>query len=359
MRSWTGAANSDWYDPANWSPTGAPDPSDTLNVPGGSPNLSPPFTLTGQMNWTGGSFSGGLTVGGGGTLHWQDGGLSSLGSLTVEPGGMVNLEGPGGGRLITGQLTNRGAIHWLDGGMSLHYLAGDSGNQGEIWNEPGGLIDIQCDQTLSSASGYTGTLHNAGLLRKSGQGGTTTLIAAIDNAGTIETRMGTFSLLARFSNAPSGSLAFLLGGTAPGTDYGQLQFNTPVALNGTVAVSTRNRPNPGDTFQVLSYPSATGDFSCFSGLDLGGGLMLVPGYARTSLTLVATTYDANATEPRLFITRAPGGVRITWPLGFPDWHLHSCTNLVSKVWIALPAQCGNQALVPVTLPQHCFQLLRN
>ena len=184
VRTWTGAANNDWYDPANWSPPGVPDSADTLNVNGGNPTLSPQFTLIGQINWTSGSLLGGLTVGAGGTLNWQGGGLSSLGSLTVAAGGVVLLDGAGGGRDITGALTNRGVIRWLDGGLGLYYRAGDPNTQGQIWNEPGGVIDIQCDQSLASTPGYIGTLHNAGLLRKSGTGGTTSLTAAIENSGT-------------------------------------------------------------------------------------------------------------------------------------------------------------------------------
>ena len=152
--------------------------------------------------------------------------------------------------------------------------------------------------------------------------------------------------------------AVSLSGTAPGTGYGQIHFAGPVALNGTLSVSTNNGflPSPGDTFQVLSYPSASGGFSCFSGLDLGSGLMLVPQYARTSLTLVTATYDVNATEPRLFIGRAPGGVLITWPLGFPDWQLEASTSLFPPDWVPVSAQCGNQALLPAGLPQQYFQL---
>jgi hypothetical protein len=48
-----------------------PDPADTFNLSGGSLSISPPFTLTGQINWTNGTLSGALTAGGGATLNWQ------------------------------------------------------------------------------------------------------------------------------------------------------------------------------------------------------------------------------------------------------------------------------------------------
>ena len=142
-----------------------------------------------------------------GTLHWQGGGLSSLGSLTVAAGGVVNLGGAGGGRDITGALTNRGVFRWLDGGLGLYYQALNPNMQGGIWNEPGGVIDIQCDQSLASFPGLVGPLHNAGLLRKSGTAGTTYLQATLDNNGAIEARMGILSFVADNSNSVSGSLA--------------------------------------------------------------------------------------------------------------------------------------------------------
>ncbi len=69
---------------------------------------------------------------------------------------------------------------------------------------------------------------------------------------------------------------------------------------GTFSVSTRSGfvPSPGDTFDVLSYPSATHEFTCFSGLDLGGGALLLPQFTATSLSLTATTYATNSAQGR-------------------------------------------------------------
>jgi len=132
-------------------------------------------------------------------------------------------------------------------------------------------------------------------------------------------------------------LAISLGSTAPGSDYGHIHFSNPLIMIGTFSVSTRSGfvPSPGDTFDVLSYPSATNEFTCFSGLDLGGGVLLLP---------------------QLFITRSPTGVRVTWPLGFPGWVLQSTTNLSSTNWSSVSAQCDNQALLPVTAPKQFFRL---
>ena len=129
-------------------------------------------------------------------------------------------------------------------------------------------------------------------------------------------------------------------------------------MSGNFAVSTRNgyRPNPGDTFMVLSYPSATNEFTCLNGLDLGGGVLLLPQYTPTSLTLTATTYATNNAQPELFISRSTTGLRVTWPLGFPGWVLQSTTNPAASFWSPVSVPCDNQALLPVTAPWQFFRL---
>jgi len=95
--------------------------------------------------------------------------------------------------------------------------------------------------------------------------------------------------------------------------------------------------------------------TCLNGLDLGGGILLVPSFSSTRLTLTATTYTVTD-RPQLFISRAPGAVRLTWPLGFPGWKLLTTTNLTAPVWVEAPIQCGNQALVPIRGPMAFFQM---
>src|SRR5262245_29885335 len=104
-RTWTGEVNNDWYEPGNWTPPGTPAAADTLNV-NGSPNVSPLFTLTGQLNWNGGAVFGALILGTGGTMNWQGGELAATAALTVAFGAVLNL-GPGDIQ-IRNTVTNRG-----------------------------------------------------------------------------------------------------------------------------------------------------------------------------------------------------------------------------------------------------------
>ncbi len=96
----------------------------------------------------------------------------------------------------------------------------------------------------------------------------------------------------------------------------------------------------------------------FAVLDWPGGPSVGAVSAPTSLNLVVTTYATNTALPSLFITRAPGGLLVTWPLGFPDWTLQSSTNLPSQFWAPVSTTCGNQALVPITAPQQYFRLYK-
>jgi hypothetical protein len=254
--------------------------------------------------------------------------------------------------------SNGGTINWSGtGNLQLYNHPSIPGYNGQINNLAGGLFNIQNDQSLSYGYGYE-FFNNAGTVRKSAGTGTTTVSVTFNNTGTVEADTGTINLPVAYSNSPSANLAFSLGGIAPGSGYGHIHFTGPLMMNGTLTVSTRNgfRPNPGDTFQVLSYPSATNEFTCFSGLDLGGGLLLLPQFTRTGLTLLTTTYATNSARPQLLITRWPTGVRVTWPIGFPGWTLQSATNVTSGVWTPVPVPCENQAVIPITAPRQFFRL---
>jgi hypothetical protein len=66
--TWTGALSADFYNPANWSPHAVPASGDTLNITNGAVSISPTFTSSGQVNWSGGTIGGGLVING--RLRW-------------------------------------------------------------------------------------------------------------------------------------------------------------------------------------------------------------------------------------------------------------------------------------------------
>jgi hypothetical protein len=228
-------------------------------------------------------------------------------------------------------------------------------------NETGAVFEFLGDQTVYGIGGYGATAFftNAGTVRKSGGSGVArmgdTSPVAFHNAGVVEVRSGTLEF-AQYSNSPTANLVVSLGGPTT-NDYGCLAFLNPPTFLGQFTVSARNgfRPSPGDKFEVLRYPSATVNFTCLNGLDLGGGMLLLPEFEPAKLTLTAMAYTPGPV-PQLFISREPGGLRLIWPQGFPGWALLTATNLTSPVWLPLSLQCENGAVVPRTASEQYFRL---
>jgi hypothetical protein len=316
--------------------------------------------------------AGNLQVAGGATVNWTGGAIS--GALNVASNGVLNLLGGSGllGLSVGGTLTNAGTVNWTNGEVHLDDYFGVYLNAGPIVNLAGGVWNIQCDQVLLDAmNGYPYNTNayflNQGLVRKTAGSGKTKIGSSgsyavlFENFGTVEADMGTISFEGGYSGSPAANLAISLRNVTPGSGYGNIAFLTPLSLGGTFIVSTSGGylPSPGDTFQVLNYPSSTNSFTCLSGLDLGSGILLQPQFGSTGLTLQAAAYTTGASQPQLFINRTLGGVAITWPVGFPDWTLQSTTNLSSPAWTAVSNPCGNQAVVPTGAPQQYFRLNKN
>ena len=146
--TWTGAASSDWNNPANWYPLHVPTASDHVIINSGSVTI-PADAAFAVMDWTGGSIGG---------------------SLTVASNGVINASG-GATKSLNGALTNYGTVNWSGGDWTIN---NNGGYTGAVYNQPGGLFDVQCDQSLNNyldgydyhGTGY-GFFSNAGTLRKS------------------------------------------------------------------------------------------------------------------------------------------------------------------------------------------------
>ena len=208
--------------------------------------------------------------------------LDPAGSLTVISNGIANLLGT---IVFQGPVTNFGTMNWVSGGIAINT---NSGTFGVFLNQPGAVFDIQCSQSFFFGISVP-TFYNAGLIRKSANSGTTTFSTAIDNTGTIQAQTGIIALQGPYTESAAATLATSLSGLAPGTGFGQIQFTAAPAFAGKFAVSLLNgyHPNSGDSFLVVTYPSFTGGFSAYTGLDVGGGIALTPQLAASGLTLVA------------------------------------------------------------------------
>src|SRR5262245_4658249 len=90
-RTWTGAVDSDWFKPGNWSPAGAPAANDILNFPSGTITLTAPVTISNQFNWTGGILSGAPMT------------IAASGTMTISGATTLALQNA---------LTNAGTVNW-------------------------------------------------------------------------------------------------------------------------------------------------------------------------------------------------------------------------------------------------------
>ncbi|SPE51110.1 exported hypothetical protein [Verrucomicrobia bacterium] len=134
-----------------------------------------------------------------GTLGIDGGGLAAASPLTVTATGVLDFNGAPVS--IYSPLTNDGTINWS--GSSLSIANNSNAYTGAIYNQPGGLFDIQSDQGLTSQGYGFEFFSNAGTVRKTAGVGTTTIGVAFTNAGTVD--------------AQSGTIQFQDGGTIGGT----------------------------------------------------------------------------------------------------------------------------------------------
>ena len=317
---------------------------------GGSLTLN---AFTGAFTLNGIALVGQNTVAATGTINLNGTSLGAGASLTLASNAVLNVQAT---TTFSGVFTNQGTVNWQAGGMNI--LTNGTSYTGEIWNQAGALFDIQCDQSLNSSSSPA-SFHNSGLLRKSAGIGTTAIAVKLDNTGTVEAQTGVVGIQGPYTESPAATLAIALSALPPGSGFGKIQFTANPTLAGRFTLSTLNnyRPNPGESFFVIGYPSAAGDFTTLNGLDLGSGLRLTPRFSASGLTLVATSYPVNPV-PSLTLVRSVSGVFVAWPVNFIGWRLQSATNLAAPFWIPVPL-VGNNATIPAfAVPQQYFRLFQ-
>ncbi|HWD21285.1 MAG TPA: hypothetical protein VHB20_18610, partial [Verrucomicrobiae bacterium] len=259
-----------------------------------------------------------------------------------------------GNSTIYGAFTNLGTVHWSNGTVTLYNL--NNGAASQVWNQPGALWDVDCDQSM--LVGYYPTIFkNAGELRKTASSGSTTIFVNVTNAGVITAQSGVLNFASTFYATPQSDLRIILGGATPPPAFGRIAFTSPLALAGGFSVSATNGylPNVGDSFPVLSYPSASGDFAHLDGLDLGSGVRLNPLFGKAGLTLVAVGYQAT-TPPSLVVARSNHGLYLGWPDAATGWTLTTATNLTGSTWAPITVAGANNTILDAPLPEQYFRL---
>ena len=229
-----------------------------LSLSGGT--LAGTNTVQGNLTLNDVTVNGSLTVLAGGSVNWSAR-LAATGILTVQSNGVLYLGAKG--TYLSGPLTNQGTVFWQGGDISL--INDGATYFGAIWNQPGGVWNIQCDDRIYNGY-YNATFHNAGTVRKSQGLGTTAFEVAVDNSGTLDARSGIMSFASAFSQT-TGTWRLALDGP---DDYGRITF-TNAPLSGALVVVLTNGyfPSANDSFALVGYGSYSGSFGNVS-LPAGG-----------------------------------------------------------------------------------------
>lgn len=106
---------------------------------------------------------------------------------------------------------------------------------------------------------------------------------------------------------------------------------------------------------MISFQSASGDFTSINGLDYGSGLFLKPGFTRTGLTLEAAQVSVGAI-PRLTIHPTWNSALILWPIEFSNYQLEFTTNLTAPEWLPVTVAGTNNFILDSRIPAQFFRL---
>jgi hypothetical protein len=230
----------------------------TFNESNSGITLAGANTVTGTLNLNA-STSGPLIIEAGAVLNWSGGTIG--GPLTIASNATLNITGTT--VYVNASLTNLGTINWNGAYLDLDY-------EGTIYNEPGAIFDINCDQTFGVYYG-TESFINAGLVEKTAGVGTTVFYPVLTNTGTMSVQSGTLELDAYETNSYLGGFFLAEAGTV-------LEFNGGGYLAGTYTAA------PEATVELSDGPFT---YSPTAALFNGAGTNLLT--STGVLTLISNT----------------------------------------------------------------------
>ncbi|HVV02475.1 MAG TPA: hypothetical protein VHH88_13995, partial [Verrucomicrobiae bacterium] len=206
--------------------------------------------------------------------------------------------------------------------------------------------------TLVTAGSVLSFSKNARIL-----GGTVNGTGAIEgnvfNAATLHPggSPGILTLNGNFTNASAGVFAVDIAGPAPGTGYSRLSSAFgQLSFDGALHVNFVNGfvPSPGDIYTIAASTNGArvGAFSALQGLHAPNGLVLVPVYGPTNVSLVAASEPAmtgvsHAGSTASFEFQSTAGLTNV---------VEYTTNLNPPSWITLTTIPGDGSLKTVLDP---------
>ncbi len=313
-----------------------------------------------SFSFLAGTFTGSGTLSVSGTMSWADGTMTGTGTTTAAGGLTITaVIGAFAGPNLQRTLNNiAGAtLSGASGSMKL-------GANGVLSNQLGATFDVPGDAGFTGNGANAQTrIDNAGLFRKSGGSGITTVDLKFTNSGTTESLSGTLRFTAAFTQSggttrlnggsitsfsavsvqggilegngtltadvsntggsfsPGLSAGLLsetgsytqgsggtynveIGGLSAGAQFDKTTITGSATLGGTLSIALINayEPNLGDTFQIMTFGSRSGDFASVTGTVIGNGKMFQKVVTATDVVLqvvaeptVTATVTATAT----------------------------------------------------------------
>jgi len=306
------------------------------------------FNAGGTVNLTGLTLSGGAL---GGTLafpvngpfSWSSGAINNTGGVRLNGAG--SLSGVGTGAMtLSGPLINAGALTW--GGSGNNLIIGS----GTLTNLVAGTITITTDISAASGGGFN-LIGNAGLLRKTGGTGTTTLSVPFVNTGTLDAQSGTISLANNYV-LTNGALSF---GISSVTNYGNIKLSGAASFRESLGVNLNGFywPTVGSSFNLLTYTSESGVL--FTNTALPPFITWQAVYNSTAFTLTVIARQTNAAPTNLTMSLVGNtNLNLAWPGDHTGWRLEAQTNSLAvglrTNWVIVPGSgVTNKMTFPVDL----------
>lgn len=298
-------------------------------------------TIAGRLRLAGGSISGAGAITVTGTLDWISGQMTGSGTTSIAAGGILNIDSAADHFLNSRDLFNSGTVHWINGRVMFQ-------NSVVFNNQSGGVFSVEVDSQFASTS-VGGTFNNSGgTFTKNTAGQVTMSFVAFNNSGTLQVQNG----IVRFENGftqtagttmvdgqiqatsalqiqggvlgGNGTISATVtnsgGNVSPGNSAGTLtitggynqgtggtltmeiegaaQYDRLVVGGlfkplGTLNIVSPYSPADGETFQIITFGTRSGDFTTTTGLNLGGGKSYAPTYGANDLVLTAVDDAAN------------------------------------------------------------------
>ena len=233
-----------------------------------------------------------LTIGSGITIHGPRGGsVGVLGSLVNE--GTISAQANAIEITVNGSsVTNKGTVQAMNGGRIL-LAGGPFTNTGGVTASAGSIVRLFSGtylQTAGETSLAGGTLTASTVSIQGGVlSGFGTVSGNLINAALVDigAPTGTLQVTGTYLQTAAGTLKVGLGGAGAG-QFDRLQITGAATLGGTLDVGLVGGflPAVGNTFEILTFASRTGDFGTITGLTLPDGHTLQESLEATRVRLI-------------------------------------------------------------------------